>query len=109
MTTFRGDAMMAADGPRPKPWRCGGGVGARDARGLSSGGSITDKMASSSGGECGDSGSGGAPAMSAGEDGSSVELGGVIRDHDGRGSAASSSKEAKLALKLVCQITSTRS
>ena len=49
MTTFRGDAMMAADGPRPKPWRCGGGVGARDARGLSSGGSITERMASSSG------------------------------------------------------------
>ena len=63
MTTFRGDAMMAADGPRPKPWRCGGGVGARDARGLSSGGSITDRMASSSGIES-------ASANSAGEDGS---------------------------------------
>ena len=48
-------------------------------------------MASSNGGECGDSGKGAAPATSAGEDGSSVELGGVIRDHDGRGSAASSS------------------
>jgi len=84
MTTFRGDAMMAADGPRPKPWRCGGGVGALDARGLSSGGSITERIASSNGIES-------AAANSAGEDGSSVELGGVIRDHDGRGSAASSS------------------
>ena len=84
ITTFRGDAMMAADGPRPKPWRCGGGVGALDARGLSSGGSITDRMASSNGIES-------AAANSAGDDGSSVELGGVIRDHDGRGSAASSS------------------
>ena len=43
--------------------------------------------------------------MSAGEDGSSVELGEDIRDHDGRGSAASSSKEAKLALKPVWSIT----
>ena len=81
MTTFRGDAMMAADGPRPKPWRCGGGVGALDARGRNSGGSITERMASSSGIES-------AAANSAGEDGSSVELGGVMRDHDG-GSAAS--------------------
>ena len=54
---------------------------------------MTLRIASSSGGECGDSGSGEAPAMSAGEDGSSVELGGVIRDHDG-GSAASSSSAA---------------
>ena len=91
ITTFRGDAMMAADGPRPKPWRCGGGVGARDARGLSSGGSITERMASSNGIES-------AAANSAGDDGSSVELGGVIRDHDG-GSAASSSVGSSAAPK----------
>ena len=49
---------------------------------------MTLRIASSNGGECGDSGSGGAPAMSAGEDGSSVELGGVIRDHEGRSSSS---------------------
>ena len=35
--------------------------------------------------------------MSAGEDGSSVELGGVIRDHDGRGSAGFSSSSSSAA------------